>query len=180
MVEATQILEYWNSIGPDCWWKKSDETDDEIRARFLQVHGRISRGEMEHWLETADEALAYVIVLDQFSRNMFRDDARAFAQDEQALAATLGAIEQGFDLKASNRKIAPFFYLPLEHSEDIAIQELAVEQMIKHGDPGYIDAARWHYDIIKRFGRFPHRNKVLGRTTTPEEQAYLDNGGFQG
>ena len=176
----TDIITYWDEIGPDGWWKKDEKTDDTIRTRFGELYNLVCQGSLDFWLETADGSLAYVIVLDQFSRNMFRDDPRAFAQDSKALAAAMSAIERGIDQTTTNANVAPFFYLPLEHSESILIQNLSLKHMIKTENLAYIDAARWHHEIIKRFGRFPHRNKVLGRHTTPAEQAYLDAGGFKG
>jgi uncharacterized protein (DUF924 family) len=124
-------------------------------------------------------ALALVIVLDQFPRNMFRHSARSYAADPLARAVARRAIAKGFDLRIAMPE-RTFFYLPFEHSEDLADQERSVELMRGTGDADSLKWAELHADIIRRLGRFPHRNAVLGRTTTPEEQAFLDKGGFSG
>lgn len=177
---ADEVLDFWASLGSKGWWTKNPEVDAEIHARFGQLHNRACKGELDQWAETPNGALALVIVLDQFSRNMFRGSPKSFAQDAKALEIARAAIEKGYD-KQANEALRFFFYLPFEHSENIEDQERSLELFKAHnGDPEFMKAAREHHDIIKRFGRFPHRNKVLGRKTTPEEQAYLDGGGFRG
>lgn len=178
MTDAAEILAFWSEAGPKKWYAKDDAFDAEIRTRFTGTYEAARSGALDDWAETPEGALALVIVLDQFPRNMFRDDARAFATDAKARSITNAAIERGFD-----KRIAPplnqFFYLPLMHSENLADQDRCVTAFAG-GAPENQKFAKIHRDIIARFGRFPHRNAVLGRTTTPEEQAFLDEGGFAG
>ncbi|MBX9844171.1 MAG: DUF924 family protein [Xanthobacteraceae bacterium] len=176
---ADAVLAFWRSAGPDKWFKKDTAFDDEIRARFLKSYEAAVRGELAAWGETREGALTLVIVLDQFPRNMFRGSARAFEADPLALAVAARAIERGFDLQLPVQERA-FFYLPFEHSERLADQERCCALFRTTGDAELLKWAELHADIIRRFGRFPHRNSALGRTTTPEEQAFLDNGGFAG
>jgi uncharacterized protein (DUF924 family) len=131
------------------------------------------------WEQSAEGALALLILLDQFPRNMFRSKARAFATDPLARAITAGAIVRGFDSQVP-KELRNFFYLPFEHSENLADQERCIALNKAGGDQENLKWAEIHADIIRRFGRFPHRNAVLGRSTTPEEQAFLDTGGFAG
>ena len=176
---ADAVLAFWRSAGPDKWFKKDITFDDEIRARFLKTYEAAARGELAAWEASREGALALVIVLDQFPRNMFRGSARAFAADPLALAVAVRAIERGFDLQLPVQERA-FFYLPFEHSEAMADQERCCELFRSTGDAELLKWAELHTDIIRRFGRFPHRNAALGRVTTPEEQAFLDSGGFAG
>jgi len=176
---ADAVLAFWRGAGPDKWFKKDTAFDDEIRARFLQTHEAAARGELAAWEETREGALALVIVLDQFPRNVFRGSPRAFDADPLALAVATRAIGSGFDLQLPVQERA-FFYLPFEHSERLADQERCCELFRATGDADLLKWAELHADIIRRFGRFPHRNAVLGRTTTPDEQAFLDSGGFAG
>jgi uncharacterized protein (DUF924 family) len=176
---ADAVLAFWRGAGPDKWFKKDPAFDDEIRRRFLATYDAAARGELTAWERTHGGALALVIVLDQFPRNMFRGSARAFDADPLALAVATQAIERGFDLQLPVQERA-FFYLPFEHSEQMADQERCCELFRATGDAGLLKWAELHTDIIRRFGRFPHRNAVLGRITTPEEQTFLDSGGFAG
>jgi uncharacterized protein (DUF924 family) len=147
------------------------------------VHHAAARGEYDAWAKTAEGALALLILLDQFPRNLYRKSAHAFATDPKARGIARAAIAEGFDRQVEPL-LRPFFYLPFEHSEDLADQEACValcERLAQEtGDEETLKWARLHLDIIARFGRFPHRNAVLGRTTTPEERAFLDEGGFAG
>jgi uncharacterized protein (DUF924 family) len=176
---ADAVLAFWRSAGPDKWFKKDTAFDDEIRARFLKTYEAAAHGELAAWEGTREGAFALAIVLDQFPRNMFRGSARAFAADPLALAVARRAIERGFDLQLPVQERA-FFYLPFEHSEAMADQERCCELFRSTGDAELLKWAELHTDIIRRFGRFPHRNAALGRVTTPEEQAFLDSGGFAG
>ena len=151
----------------------------EIRERFFDTYEAAAAGKLSDWEQSAQGALALLILLDQFPRNMFRGDARAFATDPLARAVTAGAIVRGFDSQVP-KELRGFFYLPFEHSEDLADQERCIALYKAAGDADGLKWAEIHADIIRRFGRFPHRNAVLGRTTTPEEQAFLDGGGFAG
>ena len=173
------VVGFWQSAGPKRWYKKDPTFDAEILARFLAAYEAAAAGKLSAWEATANGALALLIVLDQFPRNMFRGSARAFAADALARAAADRAIARGFD-----QEIKPplriFFYLPFEHSEHLADQERCIAFARASGDADTLKWAELHADIIRRFGRFPHRNAALGRATTPEEQAFLDAGGFAG
>ena len=173
------ILAFWREAGPDKWFTRDDAFDADIRAKFLSTFEAAAAGKLAAWEATAEGALALAIVLDQFPRNMFRGDARAFATDPLARAVTAGAIIRGFDSQVPD-ELRSFFYLPFEHSEDLADQERAIALNTAAGDTENLKWAEIHADIIRRFGRFPHRNAALGRATTPEEQAFLDGGGFAG
>jgi uncharacterized protein (DUF924 family) len=172
------VLAFWRAAGPDKWFEKDDAFDAEIRARFLATYEAAADGRLL-WEETPDGALALLIVLDQFPRNMFRGSARAFAADPLARTVASRAIERGFDQVAAASERS-FFYLPFEHSETLADQERCIALNRATGDADALKWAEIHADIIRRFGRFPHRNKALGRATTPEEHSFLDGGGFAG
>ena len=173
------VVAFWREAGPERWFKKDTDFDEQIRARFLGLHERAAAGELKEWENSADGALALLILLDQFPRNMFRGTARAFATDDLARAVTAGALLKGFDAQVAP-ELRSFFYLPFEHSEDMADQERGIALYTAADDQDGLKWAHIHADIIRRFGRFPHRNPVLGRTTTPEEQRFLDEGGFAG
>ncbi len=173
------IVSFWLAAGYDKWFGKDDAFDAEIRARFLPVYEAAAAGQLSDWEDNAEGALALTIVLDQFSRNMFRGDARTYAADPLARAVVKRAIARGFDM-AVPQTLRNFFYLPLMHSEELADQEQCVALHRRLGDPNLLKYAEGHADIVRRFGRFPHRNAILGRTTTPEEQVFLDGGGFKG
>jgi uncharacterized protein (DUF924 family) len=176
---AGDVLAYWRALGPKRWFVKDAAVDAEIRARFQNLCSAAFAGTLGHWEDDASGALAHIIVLDQFPRNMFRGSAGAFAADPLARAAAGRAIDCGFDRQAAKAE-RPFFYLPYMHSEALADQERCCDLCRAAGDEGTLKFAELHADIIRRFGRFPHRNAVLGRVTTPEEQAFLDGGGFSG
>jgi uncharacterized protein (DUF924 family) len=172
------IVGFWREVGPKRWFEKDVELDAEIRRRFLRRHEEAAAGELAAWEKSADGALALLILLDQFPRNMFRGAKRAFATDPMARAVASRAILSGLDSAFTDMRT--FFYLPFEHSEDLTDQEKAIAFYRANNDADGLKWAEMHADIIRRFGRFPHRNAVLGRTTTPEEQAFLDGGGFAG
>lgn len=177
------VIGFWLNAGPKKWFAKSDGFDSAIALRFEPTHHGAARGEYDHWSMTAEGALALLIVLDQFPRNLYRGSAHAFATDGKARAVARSAIDAGFD-----RQVEPllrrFFYLPLEHSEALADQDMALalftELRDETGDEDSLRYALLHREVIARFGRFPHRNPLFGRTTTAEEQAFLDSGGFAG
>jgi uncharacterized protein (DUF924 family) len=172
-----QVLAFWLAVGPDRWFVEDAALDVEIRSRFQDVHNDAAAGLFKSWEDTPDSALALVIVLDQFPRNMFRGNARAYATDSLARAAAERAIARGFDQRiAMPERI--FFYLPFEHSESALDQECCLALVRATGDAEFLKWAKLHADIIRRFGRFPHRNASLGRATTPEEEAFMDSGGF--
>ena len=173
------VLHFWRDAGPARWFAKSARFDAAIRLKFEAVHHAAARGEHDAWAATAEGALALLILLDQFPRNLYRSSGHAFATDPKARSLARAAVAAGF-----HRQVEPdlrqFFVLPFEHSEDLADQDEAQRLARELADA---DLAKWagiHRDIIARFGRFPHRNACLGRATTPQEQAFLDAGGFGG
>ena len=171
-------VEFWRDAGPGRWFKKDDGFDAELRARFEAAHFAAARRELDGWAETAEGALALLILLDQVPRNIFRGTAHQFATDPLALAMAEAALAAGHD-RAVEQGLRVFFVLPLEHAEDLALQERAVALLADEAED-IARFARVHRDIIARFGRFPHRNPALGRETTPEEAAFLAEGGFGG
>jgi uncharacterized protein (DUF924 family) len=177
--EAGDVTAFWRAAGPSKWFRKDAAFDREIAARFLAAHEAAAAGRLADWEATPDGALALLLLLDQFPRNMFRGSARAFASDPLARAVAQRAIAHAFDASAAGAERV-FFYLPFTHSENLADQERSLALVRRTGDAETEDYAKIHADIIRRFGRFPHRNAVLGRVTTPEEQAFLDSGGFAG
>jgi uncharacterized protein (DUF924 family) len=176
---AGDVLAYWRALGPQGWYRKDAAGDADIRDRFQDMHAAAAEGALRAWESDAPGALALVITLDQFPRNMYRGTAAAFATDPLARAVAGRAIDRGFDRAAADQERA-FFYLPLMHSEALADQERCCALCRALGDAGTLAYAESHAGIIRRFGRFPHRNAVLGRATTPVEQAFLDGGGFAG
>lgn len=175
---AADVLAFWRAAGPAKWFKKDLALDAEIGSRFSALWRDAAAGALA-WEAAPEPALSLVLVLDQFPRNMFRGKADAFATDALARAAAGRAIARGFDrqVPASERL---FFYLPFEHSESLADQERAVALMGTLDNPDLTRWAELHAEVIRRFGRFPHRNSALGRASTREEQAFLDAGGFAG
>lgn len=186
------VLQYWFGEGEDdaailaergeLWFRKDPAVDAEIRERFAAWVERAGRGELEHWGETGRGRLALIILLDQFTRNIHRDRADAFAHDHRALAHSLEGQSRGQDqaLKAVQRV---FFYMPMEHAESLPVQDESVRrfealragvgQHLAGPFDNFLDYARRHRDVILRYGRFPHRNALLGRESTPAEQEYL-------
>ena len=177
-VSATDVVAFWREAGARRWFAKDDAFDRQFRERFLAAHEQAARRALDHWTRDAEGMLALLVLLDQFPRNAFRGSAHMYATDPLARHFARLAIEQGFDA-ATDRSLRVFFYLPFEHSEEAADQDLAV-RLIGTLDREALEYAQLHRDVIRRFGRFPHRNSVLGRATTPAEQAYLDDGGFAG
>jgi uncharacterized protein (DUF924 family) len=177
-VNAADVLAFWREAGPARWFRKDAAFDAEFCTRFLAAHEAALRGELDAWAQEAQGALALVILLDQFPRNAFRGTPRMFESDERALVVARRAVQAGLDAQV-DADLRNFFYLPFMHSERLADQDMGVALAAKLGDEP-LRYAIIHRDIIERFGRFPHRNSVLGRATTPEEQRFLDNGGFGG
>jgi uncharacterized protein (DUF924 family) len=176
---AADVLAYWRALGPERWFTADAAVDAEIHAQFQDLYAAAVAGALLRWEDVAAGALAHVITLDQFPRNMFRGSAAAFAADPLARAAAGRAIDRGFDRQAAKAE-RTFFYLPYMQSEALADQERCCDLCRAAGDEHTLEYALLHADVIRRFGRFPHRNAVLGRITTPEEQAFLDGGGFAG
>ena len=179
MIKPIDVVGFWRDAGPEKWFAKSVKFDERIALRFEPAHHAAARGEHDAWMATPEGALALLILLDQFPRNLFRDSAHAFATDGKALAVAKHAIGEGFDAQVEP-DLRPFVYMPLMHSEALSDQDASVVLFEALGAQTNLDFANIHRDIIARFGRFPHRNAVLGRKTTPEEQAFLDSGGFAG
>jgi len=178
MANAAEIVRFWRDAGPRLWFVKDETFDGRCRA-FEAEHHAAARGELSVWELDAEGALALVILLDQIPRNIFRGSPHAFATDGLAQAVAGRAIEQRFDA-ATDSALRFFFYLPFEHAEDLTLQERCVKLFTNLGEPEYLKYAILHRDIIARFARFPHRNAVLGRKSTPEELAFLAEGGFSG
>lgn len=178
VAEAAGVVQFWREAGPGLWFAKDDAFDRRFRERFLSLHEAAVRGELADWLATPDGALALVVLLDQFPRNAFRGTPRMYATDALARQVTAAAIAAGHDWAVA-AELALFFYLPYGHSEELADQERSVALARRLGQPNLSHAER-HRDIIRRFGRFPHRNPILGRSMRPEEQRFLDEGGYAG
>jgi uncharacterized protein (DUF924 family) len=168
---AAEVLRFWFDEHPKDWFVKNSAFDTEIHSRFSPVHEAASAGRLAHWSEEARSCLALVIVLDQFPRNMFRGTARAFATDALARAGARVILEHGWDRQMTQQERL-FAYLPFEHSESLEDQILSCELM-KDFEPEQARYALRHREIIERFGRFPHRNAVLGRDSTAAEIEFL-------
>jgi len=175
---AHDVVRFWQEAGPSRWFDKNDGFDAEFKLRFEAAHHAAATGALDGWAADAEGALALMVLLDQFPRNSWRGSGHMFATDGKALAIARAAIDAGHDRQV-DPELRRFFYLPFMHSESLADQERSVE-LNAELDANTQRFAVMHRDLIARFGRFPHRNRMLGRTTTPEEQAYLDGGGFAG
>ena len=182
MIEAADVVAFWREAGPGQWFRGGAVFDAACRERLLAPHLAASRRELDAWLEGSDAAqgaLALLLLLDQIPRNVFRGSAHAYATDPMAHSVAERAIGHGYDMQV-DADLRTFFYLPFMHSEAMLDQQRAVELYQSLDAP---DADKWalhHRSIIERFGRFPHRNRLLGRVSTPAEQAFLDEGGFGG
>ncbi|AEE67098.1 Uncharacterized protein conserved in bacteria [Bordetella pertussis] len=176
--DAATVLAFWREAGPARWYAKDEQFDRTFTMRFEAAHMAAARGELMAWSASAEGVLALLILLDQFPRNAYRGTGHMFATDGLARQICEQAIAAGLD-RQGPEDLRQFYYMPLEHAEDLAAQEQCVSLMA----PLHAETLRWaeiHRDIIARFGRFPHRNTVLGRATTAEEQQFLDQGGFSG
>jgi uncharacterized protein (DUF924 family) len=186
VVDWTAVLEFWFGAADSpefgrnrkCWWEKSADFDALVRDRFLETYENAVGGKLEAWRSRPLAALALVVTLDQFPRNMFRGTRRAFATDPLALAVARGMIASGFDAALLPVQ-RTFAYLPFEHAEDLDAQREALRRFERLGSEasGAMTYAMRHYAIISRFGRFPHRNAILGRESTPDELAFLSRPG---
>jgi uncharacterized protein (DUF924 family) len=184
MTLPAEILAFWfeddRTVTRTKWFQRNDAFDEAIRARFGALTEQAQAGALDHWAETPDGALALLIVLDQFPRNLFRGDPRAFASDARARAiARQVVLERQWDRGFSNPE-KTFLYLPFEHSEDMAEQDISValfegmrDDPLRRAPGSNIDYAWRHWIVIRRYSRFPHRNAALGRASTPEEETYL-------
>ncbi len=174
-----EVVAFWREAGPDRWFAKDEAFDAACRDRFLLTYEAAARGDLNEWELTPDGALAVVLLLDQFPRNMFRGTRRVYATDPAALMTADRAIERGHD-RAVDPALRRFFYLPFMHAEALHHQERSVALNEALGDAEVVEYAHHHRDIIRRFGRFPHRNALLGRETTPEEARFLKESDFRG
>lgn len=178
MTNGSEVVRFWRDAGPKAWFA-SDETFDGRCRTFEKAHHAAARREFGAWEMDAEGALGLILLLDQIPRNIYRNSAHAFATDKLAQGVTQRAIARGFDT-ATEVALRVFFYLPLEHAEDIALQDEGLRLTAALPDPQYFKYSKIHRDIIARFGRFPHRNMALGRESTAEELAFLAGGGFRG
>lgn len=179
-MDVQEVLRFWfEEIDPEMWFKKDRQFDEEIRRRFSTVHQAAVRGELFHWRETLEGRLAEVIVLDQFSRNMYRDQPEAFRYDGMALILAQEALRQG-NLQELTVVQRSFLYMPFMHSESSTIHEWAMELFAEEGMESSYEYEKQHRDIIERFGRYPHRNHILQRESTEEEMRFLkeEHAGF--
>ena len=178
LASIAEVTGFWRDAGFEAWFRKDDGFDSDFRARHSDRHWRAARRELDHWNCSGEGALALMILLDQFPRNCFRGTAHMFATDPLARHHAKLAVANGYD-QGVTPDLRSFFYLPFEHSEDTADQDRSVELFTSLGGEA-LKYAVIHRDIIEKFGRFPHRNRALGRDTTPAEQSFLDEGGFAG
>jgi uncharacterized protein (DUF924 family) len=167
------VLTYWFGLGPESWWRNDASVDEEIRDRFQQLWSQRRQLPVSAFLDDPLTALAAVILFDQFPRNMFRGDAKQFATDHLALAVARAAVDRGLDEELQSQERG-FLYMPFEHSESLADQRTSVQLFTALGDDYLLGFAKKHHDVIERFGRFPHRNAILGRAPRPAEVAAGD------
>jgi uncharacterized protein (DUF924 family) len=180
MSDPVEVLEFWiGEIGPKGWYAGGADIDTACRERFADLWQVVHDGGLDHWVDGTVGTLAFLILTDQIPRNIHRNSALAFATDAMARVAARQAVAMGWDLNAPEPE-RQFFYMPFEHSEDPADQALAVEYLTERmpSSPDLGLHARAHAEVIRRYGRFPTRNLALGRVSSPEEQAYLDQGGY--
>ncbi|WP_137134958.1 DUF924 family protein [Rhizobium sp. FKY42] len=175
---AAKVLNFWREAGPERWFDKNAEFDARFHDQFRELHFTAARQEFDDWLKTSDEALALLLLLDQFPRNCFRGTAHMYATDYLALHYARRALVAHLDAQVEEQ-LRIFFYLPFMHAEDLADQELCCKLCEPLGGNSLHHAIE-HRDIVARFGRFPHHNAILLRETTAEERAFLEAGGFAG
>lgn len=173
-----EVVEFWRQAGASMWFAKDADFDRRFRENFLEAHEAAARGDLDNWMTTPEGALALLVLLDQFPRNAFRGSPRMYATDAAARRIAAAAVDAGHD-RQMPRDLRTFFYLPFSHSEDLADQDRSVALCGPLGPPDSAHSER-HRDIVKRFGRFPHRNPILGRNMRAEEQEFLDQGGYAG
>ena len=174
-----EVVAFWREAGSERWFSKDEAFDQACRDRFLLTYEAAARGDLDEWELTPEGALAAVLLLDQFPRNMFRGTKAVYRTDPAALMVADRAVEKGYDQKV-DPALRQFFYLPFMHSEDLKQQERSVTFSEALGDEETLKWARHHRDIVARFGRFPHRNATLGRETTGEEARFLQESDFRG
>ena len=181
MANPDEILAFWlDEVGPVGWYTGGEELDQQIRDRFEETYNQACAGALSLWLTYPSGTLAYIILMDQFSRNLFRGTPKSFATDKIAMAAAKAAISKGWDTRI-DEPARQFFYMPLVHSENLCDQDRAVRLIMKRmpeTGAGNLLHAKAHREVIRRFGRFPTRNAALGRSTPPAEATFLDDGGY--
>ncbi|MBB1473041.1 DUF924 family protein [Luteimonas sp. MC1782] len=170
-----EVVAFWREAGPAKWFARDDAFDAQLRGRFEAAHFAAGRRGLEHWMASAEGALALLLLLDQVPRNIFRDSGHAYACDSLARHYAVRMLDAGLDLEV-DPALRVFCYLPFEHSEDLADQERCVA-LVRGLDPEFLRYAVEHRDVIAQFGRFPHRNRALGRESTAAEAAWLEAGG---
>jgi uncharacterized protein (DUF924 family) len=175
---ALHVVDFWKAAGLSRWFTKDPVFDEMFRDSFLGLHEQAARGELDHWAESPEGALALIILLDQFPRNAFRDSPRMYATDSHALKIAKMAAEAGLDTLVE-RELRLFMYMPFGHSEDIADHETGRPLVARLGAEFAVRAERYS-SIVRTFGRFPHRNKILGRPSRSDEEKFLEEGGFSG
>ncbi|HEX8667368.1 MAG TPA: DUF924 family protein [Allosphingosinicella sp.] len=173
MDRRDEVLDFWFGLAPDQWWKPDATLDEGIRRRFAELWEEERENVPEHFLGSAKDALAAVVLFDQFPRNMFRGQADQFSTDPLALAVAKGAVDRGYDEQLGPAERA-ILYMPFQHSEKIDDQRRSLLLFTALGDPHHLGYARKHHDVIARFGRFPHRNAILGRAPRADEVAAGD------
>ncbi|WP_372422180.1 DUF924 family protein [Salinarimonas chemoclinalis] len=174
-----EIVAFWEAAGPQKWFSKDEAFDAQIRDRFGATHQAAAAGRLDEWELLPEGSLALLILLDQFPRNMFRGTKDVYRTDAQAVLIAERAIERGHH-RAFPPPMCRFFFLPFQHAEDLTLQDRSVALNEEIDDADGVKWARHHRDIVARFGRFPHRNAILGRETTPEEAAFLAESDFRG
>lgn len=174
--QASELLDFWFS-GPmdQHWFKSTPVIDRDIAQRYTKLWQQAANGELDHWLQSAQTCLALIILLDQLPLNMFRGQAKSFSTEKQAIEACLYGLEQGYDQQLTTQAQQAFFYMPLMHSEQLPHQQRSVELYQQAELTNNLRFARHHCELVERFGRFPHRNLILGRISTPAEIAYLQS-----
>ncbi len=171
------VLAFWREAGPEKWFRNDVAFDAAIADRFSALHGAAAQGILDAWAENGEGALALILVLDQFSRNLHRGSPLAFAGDSKALRIAKTALARGDD-RSVPKDLQIFFYRPIEHCERLAEQRTASALTHAMGNAHFFKYAHIHHGVIRRFTRFPHRNAVLGLHTTPAEKVFLEDGGF--
>lgn len=180
MTSPSELLQFWSDAGEERWFRSDAAFDETCRQRWLAPWQDAAAGRLTSWEQSPEGALALVLLLDQIPRNVFRGTARIYATDAEARRVASDAIARGHDKQVPER-LARFFHLPFMHSEALADQDRSVALAEASGQADALKWARHHRDIVARFGRFPHRNAILGRASTPEEEAWLaDEGAFKG
>lgn len=176
---AEAILNFWKSAGGEKWFTKDDAFDAAIKENFGALMQQAIDKQLDHWSSDPNNCLALILMLDQFSRNLFRNSKKAFEQDKTALALAKLAVKDDY-LSKVDKEIMPFMLMPYMHSENLEDQQACVDIMTAQGLDGYIKSAVQHLEIIKNFGRFPHRNDLLKREMSESEREFLNQGGFSG